>query len=36
MKPTDDPERDRDAVGENPKDPRKKRISDAMKTRDDQ
>ncbi|EGL62425.1 hypothetical protein AGRO_4897 [Agrobacterium sp. ATCC 31749] len=36
MKPADDPEHDRDAVGENLKDPRKKRVSDAMKTRDDQ
>ncbi len=36
MKPSDDREHDRDAVGENLKDPRKKRVSDAMKTRDDQ
>lgn len=32
----DDPEIDRDAVGENLKDPRKKTVSDAMKTKDDQ
>jgi len=36
LKPKDDPERDRDAVGENLRDPRKKRVSDAMKTKDDQ
>lgn len=36
MNPRDDPEHDRDAVGENLRDPRKKRVSDAMKTRDDQ
>lgn len=32
----DDPETDRDAVGENLRDPRKKTVSDAMKIRDDQ
>lgn len=32
----DDPETDRDAVGENLKDPRKRNVSDAMKTKDDQ
>lgn len=32
----DDPEIDRDAVGENLKDPRNKTVSDAMKTKDDQ
>lgn len=32
----DDPEIDRDAVGENLKDPRKKTVSDAMKTKNDQ
>jgi len=31
----DDPEVDRDAVGENLLDPRKRDVSDAMKTRDD-
>lgn len=31
----DDPETDRDAVGENLKDPRKRNVSDAMKTKDD-
>jgi hypothetical protein len=30
----DDPERDRDAVGENLQDPRKRNLSDAMKTKD--
>jgi hypothetical protein len=28
----DDPDRDRDAVGENLRDPRKKTVSDALKT----
>jgi hypothetical protein len=31
----DDPEVDRDAVGENLRDPRKRDVSDAMKTKDD-
>lgn len=31
----DDPEVDRDAVGENLQDPRKRDVSDAMKTKDD-
>ncbi|MDB5555577.1 MAG: hypothetical protein JWL86_5561 [Rhizobium sp.] len=31
----DDPEVDRDAVGENLQDPRKRDVSDALKTRDD-
>ncbi|MBA3043388.1 MAG: hypothetical protein FP819_27160 [Rhizobiaceae bacterium] len=31
----DDPETDRDAVGENLKHPRKRNLSDAMKTKDD-
>ncbi len=35
MEPLDDPEHDREAVGENVKNPRKKRVSDAMKTRDE-
>ncbi|MFS2039893.1 hypothetical protein [Agrobacterium tumefaciens] len=35
MEPLDDPEQDREAVGENVKNPRKKRVSDAMKTRDE-
>jgi hypothetical protein len=30
----DDPEVDRDAVGENLRDPRKRDVSDAMKTKD--
>ena len=30
----DDPEIDRDAVGENLQDPRKRKVSDALKTRD--
>jgi hypothetical protein len=32
----DDPEKDRDAAGENLQDPRKRNLSDAMKTRDDE
>lgn len=32
----DDPDVDRDAVGENFQDPRKRNVSDGMKTRDDQ
>ncbi len=35
MPAKDDPEQDRDAVGENLKDPEKRKISDALKTRDD-
>ena len=35
MPAKDDPEEDRDAVGENLKDPEKRKISDATKTRDD-
>lgn len=35
MEPLDDPEHDREAVGENVKNQRKKRVSDAMKTRDE-
>jgi hypothetical protein len=35
MKAKDDPEEDRDAVGENLRDPRRKTLSDAGKTRDD-
>lgn len=35
MEPLNDPEHDREAVGENVKNPRKKRVSDAMKTRDE-
>lgn len=31
----DDPDQDRDAVGENLKDPRKRTVTDAMKTRKD-
>ena len=31
----DDPDVDRDAVGENLQDPRKRDLSDAMKTKDD-
>lgn len=31
----DDPEIDRDAVGENLKDPRKRNLSDALKTKED-
>lgn len=34
MPAADDPEEDRDAMGENLKDPRKKNVSDAMKTGD--
>jgi hypothetical protein len=30
----DDPDRDRDAVGENLQDPRKRNVSDGFKTRD--
>lgn len=30
----DDPDIDRDAVGENLQDPRKRKVSDALKTRD--
>lgn len=36
MTAKDDPDHDRDAVGENLRDPRKKCASDAMKTKDDQ
>jgi len=32
----DDPERDRDANGENLRDPRKRDVSDAFKTKEDQ
>jgi len=34
MKAKDDPEKDRDGVGENLRDPRRKTLSDAAKTRD--
>ncbi|PVE54960.1 hypothetical protein [Rhizobium rhizogenes] len=36
MPATDDPETDRDAVGENLKDPEKRNIGDALKTKDNQ
>lgn len=36
LKAKDDPSRDRDAVGENLQDPRKKNLGDALKTGDDQ
>ncbi|MCO6187827.1 hypothetical protein [Rhizobium sp. L1K21] len=36
MPAKDDPDIDRDAVGENLQDPRKENVSDAMKTKDDQ
>ena len=36
MPAKDDPEEDRDAVGENLKDPEKRKISDALKTREDE
>jgi hypothetical protein len=32
----DDPEHDRDAAGENLRDPRKRNVSDAFKTKEDQ
>jgi hypothetical protein len=32
----DDPEHDRDAVGENLRDPRKRNVSDGFKTKEDQ
>lgn len=35
LKAKDDPDRDRDAVGENLKDPRKKNLGDSLKTRED-
>ena len=34
MKAKDDPETDRDSVGENLKDPRRKTLADAVKTKD--
>ncbi|WP_296020725.1 hypothetical protein [uncultured Agrobacterium sp.] len=36
MPAKDNPEKDRDAVGENLKDPEKRKISDALKTREDE
>jgi hypothetical protein len=35
LPPTDDPEEDRDAVGENLKDPHRGKLSDAGKTKGD-
>jgi hypothetical protein len=35
MKAKDDPDKDRDAAGENLRDPRRKTVSDALKTRKD-
>ena len=36
MPAKDDPEHDRDAMGENLRDPRKRDVSDGFKTREDQ